>query len=65
MAKTPAAESIAAELTVLERLLLFCLASNTNWQKASVTHATAQHMKVRGLIEREAASQSRSIRSPT
>jgi len=57
MAKTPAADSIAAELTVPERLLLFCLASDTDWQKASVTHATAQHIMVRGLIEREAASQ--------
>jgi hypothetical protein len=38
---------------VPERLLLFCLASDTDWQKASVTHATAQHMMVRGLIERD------------
>jgi hypothetical protein len=52
MAKTPVANSIAAELTVPERLLLFCLASDTDWQAASVTHATAQHMLVRGLIER-------------
>jgi hypothetical protein len=56
MAKSPEAASIAAELTVPERLLLFCLASDTDWQAASVTHATAQHMMVRGLIEREAAS---------
>jgi len=40
-------------LTVPERVLLFCLASDTDWQKAGVTHATAQHMMVRGLIERE------------
>jgi hypothetical protein len=32
----------------------FCLASNTDWQTASITHATAQHMMVRGLIERDA-----------
>jgi hypothetical protein len=38
---------------VPERLLLFCLASDTDWQAASITHATAQHMMVRGLIERE------------
>jgi hypothetical protein len=31
MAKTPTTERIAAELTVPERLLLFCLASGTNW----------------------------------
>jgi hypothetical protein len=39
-----------------ERLLLFCLASDTDWQAASITHATAQHMMVRGLIERQAAT---------
>jgi hypothetical protein len=50
------AEPIAAALTVPERLLLFCLASNTDWQKAGITHATAQHMMVRGLIERQAAT---------
>ena len=33
------------------------LASDTDWQAASITHATAQHMMVRGLIEREAALQ--------
>jgi hypothetical protein len=52
MAKPPAAESIAAGLTIPERLLLFCLATNTDWQAASITHATAQHILVRGLIER-------------
>jgi hypothetical protein len=43
-------------LTIPERLLLFCLASNTDWQAASITHATAQHMMVRGLIERHCGS---------
>lgn len=52
---TPTPEPIAAELTVPERLLLFCLASDTDW-KAGVTHATAQHMMVRGLIERDRAA---------
>ena len=32
----------------------FCLTSNTDWQAASITHATAQQMMVRGLIERQA-----------
>jgi hypothetical protein len=50
------AELIAAELTMPERLLLFCLASDTDWQAASITHATAQHMAVRGLIERQAST---------
>jgi hypothetical protein len=46
-------ETTATELTVPERMLLFCLASGTDWQKAGITDATAQHMMVRGLIERE------------
>jgi hypothetical protein len=50
VAKPPTADSIATELTVPERLLLFCLATNTDWQEAGVTHATAQHLMVRGLI---------------
>ena len=56
MAAEPTPQSIAAALTVSERLLLFCLASGTDWQAASITHATAQQMMVRGLIEREAAT---------
>jgi hypothetical protein len=55
MAKHPAAEMIASGLTVPERVLLFCLASDTDWQRAGVTHATAQQMMIRGLIERHAA----------
>ena len=46
---------VAAGLTVHERVLLFCLASNTDWQKAGVTHATAQQMMIRSLIDREGA----------
>jgi hypothetical protein len=46
-------QQIAAGLTVPERVLLFCLASDTDWQRAGVTHATAQQMMIRGLIERE------------
>jgi hypothetical protein len=38
---------------VPERILLFCLASDTHWQAASITHATAQQMIVGGLIERD------------
>jgi hypothetical protein len=54
--KTPTAELIAAALTVPERLMLFFLASDTDWQKASITPATAQHLMGRGLIERQAAT---------
>jgi hypothetical protein len=42
MAKRPAAEMIAEGLAVRERVLLFCLASGTDWQRAGVTHTTAQ-----------------------
>ena len=52
----PTPDSIAAALTVPERLLLFCLTSGTDWQAASITHPTAQQMMVRGLIERDQAA---------
>ena len=52
MVKPPTAHSIAAGLTFPERLLLCCLASDTDWQSASITHATAHQMMVLGLIER-------------
>ena len=55
MAKRPTAEMIVEGLAVPERVLLFCIASATDWQKAGITHATAQHMMVRGLIDRQAA----------
>ena len=29
---------------------------DTDWQAASITHATAQHVMVRGLIERDRAA---------
>jgi hypothetical protein len=54
MAKPPTTETIAAELTVPERVLLFCLASDTNWVKAGVTHSTA--LLVRNLVERDHAT---------
>ena len=55
MAKGSTPETIAAELSVPERLLLFCLASDTDWAKAGVTHATVQHLLVRNLVERDHA----------
>jgi hypothetical protein len=45
-------EEIATEIGVQERVLLFCLASGTDWQRVGVTHATAQQMLVRDLIDR-------------
>jgi hypothetical protein len=51
MAKPPTPESIAAGLTAAERVLLFCVASDTDWQKV-VTVGAAQQMLIRGFIER-------------
>jgi hypothetical protein len=48
MIKRPLAGEIAAELGVKERVLLFCLASGTDWERAGVTHSTAQHILVPG-----------------
>jgi hypothetical protein len=47
--------AVAAELTVQERVLLFCLGSGTEWAQAGVTGATATAMLVRGLAERDAS----------
>jgi Na+/H+-dicarboxylate symporter len=47
------ASTIAADLSVLERVLLFCLASNTEWGQAGVTGATTIMMLARGLVDRE------------
>jgi hypothetical protein len=51
------ASTIAAELSVPERVLLFCVASGTEWARAGVTGATATAMVVRGLIERDSADE--------
>jgi hypothetical protein len=49
------ASTIATELNVPERVLLFCLASGTEWAQAGVTGATTTMMLVRGLVERDSA----------
>jgi hypothetical protein len=45
-------EVIAADLPVSERVMLFCLASGTDWVRAGVRHATTQRVLGRGLIDR-------------
>jgi hypothetical protein len=47
---------IAADLSTPERILLFCLASGTEWAEAGVTGATVTAMVVRGLVDRDAAA---------
>jgi hypothetical protein len=45
----------AAALSVPERMLLFCIASDMDWQKAGITGATITAMVVKGLIDQDAA----------
>jgi len=55
MAKPPRVETVAAELLVQERVLLFCVATGTDWQKADVAGDTTTVMVVKGLIDRDTA----------
>jgi len=52
--RTPA--DSAARLSVQERLLLFCLASGTDWRRAGVSAAAATQLLVRDLICRETSA---------
>ena len=46
-------ESVAEDLTVPERILLFCADTGADWRKASgVTSATVAAMVLKGLVER-------------
>jgi hypothetical protein len=45
----------AEALSIPERLLLFCIASKTEWERAAITGATVTAMVIKGLIERDAA----------
>jgi hypothetical protein len=47
------ASTTAAQLNVSERVLLFCLASGTEWAQAGGAGAIATMMLVRGLVERD------------
>ena len=53
MPPRPSTRTIASDLRVPERIVLFCLASGTDWERGGVTHATAQQLLVRGLIDRD------------
>jgi hypothetical protein len=54
--KVPTPVTIAAGLTVSERVMLFCVASNTDWVSAGVRAVTTRALLVNGLTEREHAS---------
>jgi hypothetical protein len=51
------ASAIAAELSVPERVLLFCVASETEWERAGITGAVVTSAIVRGLIQRDPLGQ--------
>jgi predicted transcriptional regulator len=44
----------AATLRVSERLLLFCVASNTDWKHTTILGEIVTTLVVKGLIERDA-----------
>jgi hypothetical protein len=52
MAKASALD--VAALTVQERVLLFCVGSGTDWQRAGVPEEIVTRMTVRGLVSRDA-----------
>jgi hypothetical protein len=58
MSKRPvkARPESAPALTIPERILLFCVASVTDWEHAGIIGATVTTMVVRGLIERDAGN---------
>jgi hypothetical protein len=51
------ASTIAAELSASERVLLFCLASGTEWAEVGIAGPTATTLMVKGLIERNSADE--------
>jgi hypothetical protein len=52
MAKRATAPA-APDLTVRERVLLFCAASDTDWEHAGIPGETVTAMVVKGLITRD------------
>jgi hypothetical protein len=51
-----ASSIVAADLSTAELIMLFCLASGTEWAEAGVTGKTETAMVVRGLIDRDSAA---------
>jgi hypothetical protein len=51
--KPDSASVQAAALSVPERVLLFCVASGTDWKRAGITDALLTSMVIKGLIARE------------
>ena len=57
MAKIALPTDTEKALTTNERLLLFCVASETDWSKAKLPGETVTAMMVKGLIVRDAVGQ--------
>ena len=55
MSKRPAKLTADAAEGIPERILLFCVASDTDWEHAGITGTTVTAMIVRGLIQRDPA----------
>jgi hypothetical protein len=55
MAKLSMPAEGAASLRVSERMLLFCVASNTDWKHPAIPGEIVTTMVVKGLIDRDAA----------
>jgi hypothetical protein len=54
----PNPDSLAAQaqaLSIPARLLLFCVATRIEWERAGITRATVTTTVVRGLVERDVA----------
>jgi hypothetical protein len=49
--------TIASNLSVSERVLLFCVASGTEWERAGITGPVVTSAIVRGLVQRDPVGQ--------
>jgi hypothetical protein len=54
MAKLTLPTETAKSLTVRERVLLFCAASGTDWERAGIAGETVTGMIVKGFVVRDA-----------
>ena len=65
MSKRPAklTADAARRLIVPERVLLFCVSSDTDWEHAGITGTTVTAMIVRGLIQRDPVGEGRAVQT--
>jgi hypothetical protein len=62
MAHDPKARADIAALSVSECVLLLCVASGTEWQKAWVVGRTVPAMVIKGIVERGTSGHHLSLR---